>query len=329
MTFLKKLGCLLSASAFLVCACFSSSAAELKATNDSSSQNVTAKYSRGVVTDVYSVEIEWGSMSFEYTDDALVWNPEKHEYEEQGNASWRPATNGADKVTVKNHSNKPVSVAFSYESASEYSGISGSFGASSATLDAAAENSDYDSAPSYTATLSLSGELPSSATASTVIGTAKVTLTTDTGNTLNNGSSNSGSTEQSTTTGEMNISTPVGNLRLYARVTSAEYDRTFTIYKQSDSVYMAEILVDEVMIPDANPDTQIYIGEDLYYIYEPDKGYSFMPGTTVNINTQYYDDGEGKATRKNTAIEANKTYRLTITLKGDGTGTATLTEITS
>jgi hypothetical protein len=324
MTFLKKLGCLASASAFIVCSCFPSAADELKNTNDSSSHNVTAKYSEGVVTDVYSVEIEWGSMSFEYTDETLVWNPETHEYDKQNNASWRPTASGADKVTVKNHSNKPVTVALSYTPAEGYAGITGSFGESSATIDAATEGSAYENAPSYTGTLALSGTLPSSASSSTVIGTAKVTLTTDTGGSV----VDDGGGDEPDIPDTMDKSTQAGYMRLYARVTSPGYERTFPIYKQSESVYMAEISADEVMIPDANPDTQIYIGDDLYYIYEEGKGYSFMPGTTVNINMQYYDDNEGKAVRKNTAIEANRKYLLTVTLNGDGTGKATLTDIT-
>lgn len=332
MAFLKKFGALLSVSVFLACTCIPSAAAELKLGGDSSPKEVMAKYSEGVAAAVYSVEIEWGSMSFEYTDETLVWNPETHKYDRQGDASWQPTTPGADKVTVKNHSNKPVSVAFEYTPATNYAGITGSFGSSSATLEAAAANSDPSTAPSHTATLTLSGALPSSVTASTVIGTAKVTLTTETGSTLNSGGGAPSNSPQAPS-GAMNTSNAVGSIKLTSRLKSDDYpDYLYEaqIYDQGSNLYMAELCTDNVLDPaEEKPQTTIEINGTEYYIYEAGSGYLFEPGTTVDLNTSYYDDGENSPKRKVTAIEANKTYRLAITLNGDGTGTATLTEISS
>jgi hypothetical protein len=54
--------------------------------------------------------------------------------------------------------------------------VSGEFDKQSENLDAAAENSLYEAAPSLTATLNLSGALDKGTAQNTVIGTAKVTL---------------------------------------------------------------------------------------------------------------------------------------------------------
>ena len=129
----------------------------------------------------------------------------------------------------------------------------------------------------------------------------------------------------------MNISTPAGSIKLTSRYEEyASYLYEAPIYDQGSNVYMAELCADDVLDPsEEKPQTEIKINETIYYIYEEGSGYLFEPGSTVDLNTTYYDDGENSPKRKVTAIEANKTYRLTITLKGDGTGTATLTEITS
>ena len=96
---------------------------------------------------------------------------------------------------------------------------------------------------------------------------------------------------------------------------------------------MAEIRVDSVIPDNMNPSTHIFIGEgddkEQYYIFEANDGYEFTPGSTVNISTSFYNDGDGTEKKKITRISPNTTYRLTITLNGDGTGTATLKEITA
>ena len=95
---------------------------------------------------------------------------------------------------------------------------------------------------------------------------------------------------------------------------------------------MAEIRVDSVIPDDTNPSTHIFIGngnnQEKYYIFQEGDGYEFTPGSTVNISTSFYND-DGTEKKKITRISPNTTYRLTITLNGDGTGTATLKEITA
>ena len=324
MTFLKKLGCILSASAFLASSCITASAVELKAENDSDSVNVTAKYSAGTVSDVYSVDIEWGSMAFEYTEENRVWNPETHKYDTSGSSGWSCA-DGANKVKVTNHSNNPVTVELSYTPSADYSEISGEFDIPEKTLEAAAENSSLDSAPSFTAALSLEGELSESVTSSTVIGSAKVTLKSGT-----NGGENSG--EQEDDLVEMDISKKYGKVEMTATGEGwRDFSYVVPIYDQGNNIYMAEMFAEIFPLIENNPRGRIFIGEGEgkeYYIQGPGVGYALTTTNNVELKNTYYDDGEGSPKRKSIIIEPNKTYRVIIKLNDDGeSGMATLIEI--
>ncbi len=83
---------------------------------------------------VYSVDVEWGAMTFEY--EASKWNPETHKTEP--GTGWRVYDSAADqvlddkqaainKVTVTNHSNAPVYATLSYTGNDSYADITGGF----------------------------------------------------------------------------------------------------------------------------------------------------------------------------------------------------------
>ena len=124
---------------------------------------------------VYSVDIEWGSLNFNYNaKTAKVWNPNTHEYivkEEAG--TWVPAEAGADKIKVTNHSNAPVTVMFVYND--NGSGINGTFDKAQISIPTA-ENTTVEKAPSETATLSVSGEWGDTQETRKVIGEVAVTV---------------------------------------------------------------------------------------------------------------------------------------------------------
>lgn len=63
--------------------------------------------------EVYSVDVEWGAMQFQYkTGGSSEWNPETHKYETHtGEPVW---TANGNTVTVTNHSSLPVDVEFSF-----------------------------------------------------------------------------------------------------------------------------------------------------------------------------------------------------------------------
>lgn len=70
-------------------------------------KDVVGTYQSAVAPDtVYSVDIEWGSMSFTYTEAQEVWDPTKLKYV-SGGGEWSCAE-GANAVTVTNHSNATV-----------------------------------------------------------------------------------------------------------------------------------------------------------------------------------------------------------------------------
>lgn len=143
--------------------------------NDGSHQ-VTATYVEGSSSDtIYSVDVSWGSMEFTYTSPAQgTWDPETHEYlgaEDSGR--WTYAED-ANKITVTNHSNAAVEAGLTYTAAEGYEDIEGIFDSAALNLPTAV-GTEVDAAPSDSALLEISGELPESEESVTV-GTVTVTL---------------------------------------------------------------------------------------------------------------------------------------------------------
>lgn len=140
------------------------------------SKDVTATYHEGQTSDIiYSVDVAWGSMEFNYTSPAQgTWNPETHNYDNPGiTGTWTYAAD-ANKLTVTNHTNAEVTAAFTYTAAADYAAVTGSFDKATLTLPTAV-GTKVDAAPSASAFLTLSGELPETETAVTV-GSITVTL---------------------------------------------------------------------------------------------------------------------------------------------------------
>lgn len=149
--------------------------------NGTASHDVKGTYAAGSASDtVYSVDITWGSMEFTYTAASEGdWDPATHGYKNgTESGTWSCKNSGGDTITVKNHSNAAVKVELTYASESNYSSISGSFDKATLSL-ATAVGTHFDSAPSGTATLTISGgSLDSSAAEGVKIGTVTVTLNT-------------------------------------------------------------------------------------------------------------------------------------------------------
>ena len=114
-------------------------------------------------------------MEYTYTIDSEgTWNPGTHQYTGKTEGRWT-CDDGADQVTVTNHSNAAVDAAFTYEAKSGYESIDGSFNNQETTLKTA-EDTEVSEAPNATATLSLTGALKKDVPTATTIGTATVTL---------------------------------------------------------------------------------------------------------------------------------------------------------
>ena len=76
---------------------------------------VTATYQMGAAAPTtYSVSITWGSMEFTYTEPQKVWNPETHTEENGEGSGTFTCADGANQITVVNHSNANVTARFSF-----------------------------------------------------------------------------------------------------------------------------------------------------------------------------------------------------------------------
>lgn len=76
---------------------------------------------------VYEVDVTWGSMEFTYTDASQgTWNPSTHAYENPTAAAWS-CGDGANAITVTNHSNAGITAQLSFAADSEHSGITAEF----------------------------------------------------------------------------------------------------------------------------------------------------------------------------------------------------------
>ena len=155
---------------------------KITAVNGSDSAIVKGTYNAGsAAATVYSVDITWGSMEFTYTDASTgTWNPATHKYDNISAAKWS-CSEGADKISVTNHSNADVTIQLGYEPGTGYNGISGSFSDNKGTaitkltLESAVGTAP-ESAPSASAVLGLNGGLSYDNTTSTAIGKVTVTL---------------------------------------------------------------------------------------------------------------------------------------------------------
>ena len=172
---MKKLFTLLLAVLMIATMSVTAFAAETNNGTEDTTINVNAIYSDNVTTkDVISVDVAWGAMEFTYSvGGTKTWDPAKHEYITDTSASW--SANG-NTVTVTNHSNVAINANLTFDVESAYQGLTGSFGEKATiSLDSAVETS-YAEAPTDTATLALSGELPESVNTLTQVGTITVKI---------------------------------------------------------------------------------------------------------------------------------------------------------
>ena len=139
------------------------------------SADVKVNYAAGAGADaVYSVDVTFGAMAFTYTDASKgTWNPETHAYDNITAAAWSYA-DGANVVTVANHSDAAVAVTVTYEAAEGFDAITGTVANGSFTLPTAVGKAVDAAELTATASLTLAGVLASTTEANTVAGTVTV-----------------------------------------------------------------------------------------------------------------------------------------------------------
>lgn len=150
--------------------------------NGSSSADVKAKYNATTPADVYSVDVTWGAMEFDYNAAGQKWDTVSHKFVDDTDApaTWT-ANNNSNTITLANHSSKAVNATFAFNADTGYTAISGSFTYNSAALTSALalEKPTADTAAKqYVVSFMPSGILSSnhSATSYAKIGSITVTL---------------------------------------------------------------------------------------------------------------------------------------------------------
>lgn len=126
--------------------CFSSTVTAFAA--EDPTHDVTGSYIGASGQPVYSYSYNFGDMTFSYSGAASgVWNPETHQFEGSESVGGWTCAKGSDEITIVNHSNAPINVLLTFDSA--INGVK--FGFTEPTFDLeSAVGTDYDNAPRKT-----------------------------------------------------------------------------------------------------------------------------------------------------------------------------------
>ena len=143
--------------------------------------DVKAIYVVDDIVNVYSVDVTWGAMEFDYYPGGEVWNVDLHLWESDPNApaKWT-VNNDSNKVTLANHSSTEVNASLAFVAANGYTELSGSFTYDGAALTAplALELPAEDTpAKEYVVTFMPEGKIPSSHSDATYAKMGAITLT--------------------------------------------------------------------------------------------------------------------------------------------------------
>ncbi len=134
------------------------------------SENVTVTYNDGAAApDTYAIDIEWGDLSFEYTQVKQKWDAQNHVEVDDGTSGW---VNNTATITVTNHSNVDVNAKIEYI-AGTASGTA-SFALTGGNATDLAEATPAEQAK-LQATLTASG-VPAEDANNAVVGSIKVTI---------------------------------------------------------------------------------------------------------------------------------------------------------
>lgn len=130
--------------------------------------------------EVRSYNISWGNLSFTYEGQSDgVWDPVNHRYSDPTDGRWL-CEDGADTISVVNHSNIPITVSFDFEPVVAFSHLQGQFLQGSTpvitTQLPSAENTVPENAPQVTVKLVLLGELEEDTTDDSKGGVVKLVI---------------------------------------------------------------------------------------------------------------------------------------------------------
>lgn len=179
---MKKIICVMLSIIMTLAVSTTAFAATIDTSTGSSSADVKAKYNSTTPADVYSVDITWGAMEFDYNAGGQKWNTSTHKWEtdEATPAGWE-AKNSSNTITLANNSSTEVNATFTFAANAEYTDLAGSFTYDNAELNSALvlELPQADTAAKeYVVSFDPNGSIPAthSATEYAKIGTITVTL---------------------------------------------------------------------------------------------------------------------------------------------------------
>ena len=128
-------------------------------------------------TDMFKVEVLWGSMEFTYTEAAEQWNTTEHTWDTAEVGTWAPAATDANKVILKNHSSEGVTVGLAFtDDVDDEATIVGTFDKASIALDAVAGEGTAAVVDEDAALLSLVGDYNDEEAVKVEIGTVTATI---------------------------------------------------------------------------------------------------------------------------------------------------------
>lgn len=178
---MKKVISSLVAAALMATASVTVFAATIDTATGSADTDVKAKYNATTPADVYSVDVAWGAMEFDYNAGGQKWDAENHKWVDDAAApaGWE-VKDASNTITLANHSSKAVNAGFEFAAEAEYTELTGSFtyeSAQVASVELELPKEDTD-AKEYVVYFNPEGSIPSthSATAYAKMGTITVTL---------------------------------------------------------------------------------------------------------------------------------------------------------
>lgn len=156
-------------------------AATIETSTGSSSADVKAKYNSATLTDVYSVDVTWGAMEFDYNAGGQKWDTTAHKWvsDETVPTGWT-VQNSSNTITLANHSSKAVNATFAFAANTEYTELGGSFTYNNAALSTALELElpQADTvAKEYVVSFTPNGSIPATHSADTYAKIGSITVT--------------------------------------------------------------------------------------------------------------------------------------------------------
>ena len=178
---MKKFISLILVVAMLMTVSTSVFAATVDTASGSDSADVKAKYNSATLTDVYSVDITWGSMEFDYNEAGKNWNAADHKWVNDASdpAGWE-VKNASNTIKVVNHSSKALKANFDFTANAEYTDLNGKFTYNNADLSGALDlelpKADTE-AKEYVVYFAPTGDIPDTHNKTTYAKIGAITIT--------------------------------------------------------------------------------------------------------------------------------------------------------